>query len=296
VKFRVVHKTQYVYDESVPGTHNVTRLRPRNSELQTCLHSELNIHPKPSERRDRVDFFGNNVTWFSVDELHRKLSIEAISEVETTPQTVPKETEGPAWDGFAAAVRARPDGEFLLARQYVLDSPQAPASRELAEYARPCFPAGGSVVKGAIDLTHQIFHDFIFDSYATTVGTPVLEVLRHRRGVCQDFAHLEIACLRSLGLAARYVSGYVLTRPPPGQARLIGGDASHAWVSVFIPDFGWLDLDPTNGLAPNGEHITLAWGRDYDDLTPVRGVMIGSRHHALYYSVDVEPLDRDAGN
>ena len=144
---------------------------------------------------------------------------------------------------------------------------------------------------GAIELTHQIFHDFIFDSYATTVGTPVLEVLGHRRGVCQDFAHLEISCLRSLGLPARYVSGYVLTRPPPGQARLVGGDASHAWVSVYIPDFGWLDLDPTNGVAPNGEHITLAWGRDYDDLTPLRGVMTGSRQHALYYSVDVQPLE-----
>ena len=296
MKYRVIHKTQYAYDESVPASHNVTRLRPRNSELQTCLQSELLIHPKPSERRDRVDFFGNNVTWFSVDELHRRLSIEAISEVETIPQDIPKETEGPPWDGLHAALISRPDSEFLLARQYTLDSPQAAASPELADYAKPCFPPGTPLVKGAIALTHQIFHDFIFDSYATTVGTPVLEVLKHRRGVCQDFAHLQIACLRSLGLAARYVSGYVLTHPPPGAARLIGGDASHAWVSVFIPDFGWLDLDPTNGLAPHGEHITLAWGRDYDDLTPVRGVMTGSRKHTLYYSVDVQPLDRDTAN
>jgi transglutaminase-like putative cysteine protease len=289
VKFRVTHTTQYAYAESVPASHSVAHLRPRNTDLQTCSHSELVIHPKPAQRRDRVDFFGNNATWFTIDELHRKLSIEAVSHVETTPQRIPNDKDGPAWDDFGKTLRAQPNPESLLARQYVLESPQSPVSPELADYAKPCFPLGESVVHGAIELTHQIFHDFIFDSYATTVGTPVREVLDHRRGVCQDFAHLQIACLRSLGLAARYVSGYVLTHPPAGQARLIGGDASHAWVSVYIPSFGWLDLDPTNGLAPNGEHITLAWGRDYDDLTPLRGVMTGSRQHTLYYSVDVEP-------
>jgi transglutaminase-like putative cysteine protease len=291
VNFRVHHKTQYVYAESVPASNSIAHLRPRNTDLQKCLQAELIIHPKPVQRRDRVDFFGNNVTWFSVDELHRKLSIDAVSVVETTPQRIPDETTGPAWEELGKILRSSPDPEPLLARQYVLESPQSPVLPELADYARPCFLPGGSLVHGAIELTHQIFHDFIFDSYATTIGTPVLEVLSHRRGVCQDFAHLQIACLRSLGLAARYVSGYVLTHPPPGQARLIGGDASHAWLSVYVPGFGWLDLDPTNGLAPNGEHITLAWGRDYDDLTPLRGVLTGSRHHTLYYSVDVQPLD-----
>ena len=189
-------------------------------------------------------------------------------------------------DAAAAAKR-----EVQGARQFTFDSTYVASSPELADYARPSFAAGRSLLDCATDLTQRIFADFTFDSGATVIGTPVLDVLHHRHGVCQDFAHLEIGCLRSLGLAARYVSGYLVTKPPPGRPRLVGADTSHAWLSAYFPDYGWIDFDPTNGVIPSAEHITLAWARDYDDLSPVRGGWsVGGHRHSLAVSVDVEPV------
>jgi transglutaminase-like putative cysteine protease len=172
----------------------------------------------------------------------------------------------------------------------VFDSPHVTTGAELADFARPSFAPGRPMLECVTEFTKRIHKEFTFDKAVTTIGTPVLEVLQHKHGVCQDFAHLQIACLRSLGLAARYVSGYLVTQPPPGQPRLVGTDASHAWVSVFFPDYGWIDFDPTNGILPSAEHITLGWARDYSDLSPVRGVVVGGSRHALRVSVDVEPI------
>jgi transglutaminase-like putative cysteine protease len=291
MKFRVLHKTEYVYGESVPLGHNVVRLRPRDTALQTCLSCDLEIDPAPAVRRDRIDFFGNHETWLSVQEPHRGLKIQAQSQVETKPPPPTAELAGPAWDQVPSILNQRLDRISLEARQYTFDSPQVPLCAELAKYAEPSFPAGAPLPKCAMDLTQRIFKDFTFDNRATTIGTPILEVLKQRSGVCQDFAQLQIGCLRSLGLPARYVSGYVVTRPPPGQPKIVGADASHAWVSVFVPDYGWLDMDPTNGSFPEGEHITLAWARDYDDIIPIKGVITGGHRHWLYFSVDVEPIE-----
>ena len=196
----------------------------------------------------------------------------------------------PAWEQVAANLRDRRSPPVLDARQFTFDSTYVTAHAELADYARPSFAPGRSLLDCVTELTQRIFAEFTFDGGATTIGTPVLDVLHHRHGVCQDFAHLQIGCLRSLGLAARYVSGYLVTKPPPGRPRLVGADTSHAWVSVYFPDYGWIDFDPTNGVIPSDEHITVGWARDYDDVSPVRGVVVGGRRHSLSVSVDVEPM------
>jgi transglutaminase-like putative cysteine protease len=210
--------------------------------------------------------------------------------VEVAACVPPAEIVSPVWEEAVDALRRRREPDFLDARQFVFDSNFISLSPELAQYARASFAPGRRLLDCVTDLTRQIFADFTFDSRATTIGTPVLEILRHRRGVCQDFAHLQIGCLRSLGLAAGYVSGYLVTQPPPGRPRLVGADTSHAWVTVFFPDFGWVDFDPTNGLLPSSDHITLALARDYDDISPVRGVVVGGGRHSLSVSVDVEPV------
>ncbi len=297
IKYKVTHTTEYYYNEPVPLCHNLIRLCPRDTAHQKCIQCQLTISPIPAERRDRVDFFGNHSTWVSLQEPHKVLRIEAVSEVDVR-QTVspPADRNGPSWESVVdllawhGSAGRPPDPVLLAVREYTFDSPQLKASPELADYARPSFPPGRPLLAAVTDLTERIYKEFTFDARATTVGTPVLEVLRNRRGVCQDFAHLEIGCLRSLGLAARYVSGYVLTRPPPGQKRLVGADASHAWVSVFFPGTGWVDFDPTNNVLPSTEHVTLGWARDYDDVSPVKGVIIGGHRHSMYVGVTVEPV------
>jgi transglutaminase-like putative cysteine protease len=230
------------------------------------------------------------VTWFAIQEPHKSLKIVACSLIDVKPFEPPKEFWWPAWEEVVRTLGQQRDANVLEAQQFVSDSPYITRHPQLAEYARPSFAQGRPLLDCVTELTHRIHAEFKFDKNATTVGTPVLEVLQHRHGVCQDFAHLQIGCLRSLGLAARYVSGYLCTAPPPGCARIVGGDASHAWVSVYFPDFGWIDFDPTNGVLPSSGHITLGWARDYDDISPVRGVVVGGRRHSLQVSVDVEPV------
>jgi transglutaminase-like putative cysteine protease len=291
LKYRITHQTEYFYAERVPLCHNIIRLRPRDTAWQTCDRHAMGISPTPSERRERVDFFGNNVTWLAIQEPHESLKIDVSSDVEVTPNQPPDDIKTPAWETVPQYLHSHLDQQVLIAREYTLDSTHIATAEEFADYARPSFAPGGELLPSILDLTHRIWHEFTFDTGVTTIGTPVHEVLRHRHGVCQDFAHLEIACLRSLGLAARYVSGYVVTKPPPGGQRLIGADASHAWVAAYIPDYGWVDFDPTNGLIPNGEHITIGWGRDYDDVSPVEGIITGGHRHTLSFSVDVETLE-----
>lgn len=296
MRYRVRHVTEYYYGEPVPLCHNVLRLHPRDTWRQTCLESSISISPIPAAHRDFVDFFGNHATWISLQEPHDTLKIEAESEVLIDSTPLPSALDGPPWEQVASAIAAGGDPELVAVKEYAFDTPDASAHPDIAAYARPSFPAGRPIVEAVMDLTNRIHRDFEFDSTATTIGTPALDVLRSRRGVCQDFAHLQIGCLRSLGLAGRYVSGYVLTHPPPGHKRLVGSDSSHAWIGAFVPSIGWIDFDPTNAMIPAGEHVTLGWGREYDDVSPVKGVIVGGHRHSMYFGVDVQPVDEGPGD
>jgi transglutaminase-like putative cysteine protease len=293
--YRIVHKTAYQYKRPVSvGTH-LAYLIPRTQANQACTSHELLISPVPAEVIERSDYFGNRGAFFTIQEPHEELNIEARSVVviESNPVIWPEHS--PPWDEIARSLPGDLSPAGLDAYQFVFESPRVPPKAEFAAYASRSFPPARPLTEALLDFTARIHKDFRFDSKATNVRTSPDEVLRIRSGVCQDFAHLQIACLRSLGLSARYVSGYLRTYPPPGRPRLIGADASHAWVSVYCPGAGWLDVDPTNNLIPSQGHVTLAWGRDYGDITPVRGVILGGRDHKLEVGVDMEPLDQAPG-
>ena len=291
MKFRITHSTRYEYQESIPLSHNVVRLRPRDFSLQTCLRHALHVLPAPAVKTVGLDYFGNHVTWFSLQESHTVLRIAAESEVQVDSAARPDLSQGPSWEQVLQILPAASDAQTLAARQFSFESRHVPFSSELADFARVSFVPGAPFLQCVLDLTERIYRDFKFLPGSTKVGTPILDVLHSHQGVCQDFAHLQIGCLRSMGFAARYVSGYLATNPPPGQARLTGADVSHAWVSVYAPEFGWMDFDPTNGLMPSDAHITLAWGRDYDDVGPTKGILIGGQHHYMDVAVDVVPIE-----
>jgi transglutaminase-like putative cysteine protease len=292
VKYRITHSTTYEYADSVSLSHNIARLRPRdNGAQQICLQHDLSVLPAPSDRSDSLDYFGNHVSYFSLQESHNQLEITARSEVEVTSTVRPDFALGSSWEEVRDELPASDDPEMRAAREFSFDSRYVARSAELANYALSSFPAKQPFLECVLDLTHRIHREFEFLPGATKVGTPVADVLRMRKGVCQDFTHLQLGCLRSLGFSARYVSGYLVTSPPPGRPRLQGADVSHAWVSVFASDLGWIDFDPTNGLMPSDGHITVGWARDYDDIGPVRGVVVGGRRQHLDVSVDVAPLD-----
>ena len=289
--YRITHKTRYEYADAVPLSHNLMRARPRNHSAQTCRWHDLAVSPAPSLRGERLDYFGNHISWFSLQEPHMELTIDSKSEVEVRLELRPDPSHAPSWEQVAAAIAKSPTSEMMAARQFTFDSLYVKRSPELAAYALNSFHTGRPVLECALDLTNRIHADFEYLPGSTKVGTPSLEVLQIRHGVCQDFAHLAIGCLRSLGLPARYVSGYIVTTPPPGKPRMAGADASHAWISVFAPDFGWVDFDPTNGVMPLDSHTTVGWGRDYDDVGPIRGILIGGQRQRLDVSVDVAPVE-----
>jgi transglutaminase-like putative cysteine protease len=287
--YRIVHKTTYKYKTPVSVGNHIAYLTPRTSPHHTCRSHELLITPTPAGINQRLDYFGNSATFFTIRERHYELKIEARSEVAVDGQAVAWPERSPAWE---EVVRALPDDlspESLSAYQFVFESPRVRPNAEFARYASESFLRDRPLAEALLDLTGRIYRDFRFDSKATNVRTTPEEVLRHKRGVCQDFAHLQVACLRSLGLPARYVSGYLRTYPPPGRSRLVGADASHAWASAYCPGIGWLDVDPTNNVAPSQSHVTLSWGRDYGDVSPVRGVILGGRDHKVEVGVDMEP-------
>ncbi|HYD68105.1 transglutaminase family protein [Azospirillum sp.] len=287
MRYRVRHVTTCAYSTPVLVSHHAARLIPRETERQRCLDASLSVEPAPAARADRVDYFGNPVSFLTIQTSHRVLTVIAESHVEVAPPPAADPLATPPWEAVRAALACPADAPALEAAEFLCDSPFAAASDDLRAYARPSFAPGRPVLDAAFDLTRRIHADFQYDPAATTVSTPLAQVLAMRRGVCQDFAHLQIACLRAMGLAARYVGGYLLTRPPPGQAKLVGADASHAWVSVWIPGRGWVDLDPTNDMLVGDEHVTCAWGRDYEDVSPVKGQVVGGGEHALTVSVDV---------
>jgi transglutaminase-like putative cysteine protease len=289
--YRIVHKTRYKYFHPVSVGNHVACLTPRSFANHQCSRHEIRLTPTPATRTERLDYFGNLLTYFCIQEPHDKLLVEARSYVTIAADAPRLPANPPAWEEVARGLRDDYSTAGLEAYQYVFESPRIRKNDEFAAYARQSFTAGRPFPEALLDLTARIHREFQFDAKATDVRTPAEEVLRKRRGVCQDFAHLQIACLRSLHLAARYVSGYLRTYPAPGRARLVGADASHAWVSAYCPNWGWIDVDPTNDVVPSDGHVTLAWGRDYGDVSPLRGLILGGRDHILKVGVDMKPLD-----
>ena len=291
MRYRIEHRTQYHYSAPVSRCRNEAHLRPRDTDRQTCVEHDLVVDPAPTGWGERADFYGNPVTSFVVDGPFVVMTVTAVSTVEVT-DVDPLPAVGPVWTEALDLLTNDLSPDMLDAREFCFESPLVSTAKVVRDYAEPSFTPGAPLVDAVTDLTERIHRDFVYDPGFTTVTTPLDEVLDHRRGVCQDFAHLAVGCVRSMGLAARYVSGYLETAPPPGTERLVGADASHAWLSVFVPGWGWLDLDPTNDQAPPTHHVTVAWGRDYADVAPARGVVFGaSTGQELSVAVDVERVD-----
>lgn len=286
--YRLRHRTTFEYAHPVTFVYDVLHLKPRALPWQDVRSSKLTVLPEPAVLSERTDFFGNTATYCSVQETHSTMEVLIESEVEVRPRP-PRLSGGTPWEKVKTLLRNDGSKPGLDAFQYCFRSPLIQPLEEALRYAeRSCAP-GRSVHDVAVDLMQRIHTGFTFDATATNVATPVLEVLRNKRGVCQDFAHLMICCLRSIGLPARYNSGYIQTAPPPGQARLAGADASHAWVGVYCPQNGWLDLDPTNNKPADEQFITIGWGRDYYDISPVSGVLLGGGDHHVNAEVDMIP-------
>jgi transglutaminase-like putative cysteine protease len=287
----VLHHTSYRYEAPVAQSWQLAHLRPRDLPRQRLRAHRLDIEPRPDWLDARTDYFGNAVTAFAIHAAHDALDVIAESQVEIAPQVPDSEAAMRAWDAGPVAGEGAPRGAAMLElAQYLGPSPQVPRSRRAVRYARRSFRPGAPFAAALCDLAHRIHRDFEFDPTATTVTTPLDEVFAQRRGVCQDFAQVMIAGLRGIGIPARYVSGYIITRPPPGKPRLVGADASHAWVSAWCPGQGWMDVDPTNDRRIDQDFVTLAWGRDFFDVTPLRGVILGGGAQELEARVTVTPL------
>lgn len=297
--YRVTHKTEYLYEAPASLCYNEVRMLPRAFRhalfAQECLDSYAMVEPAWGDHHERVDFFGNRVLFYAIRQPHKAMTILVNSQVRVTPQSringkPPREELAQVtntWETVVDQLRSDRSPAMVEARQYTMPSPLVPLTAELISYVNPSFTAKRPVVEAVSDLMSRIYREFTFMPGVTTIATPISTVLAERRGVCQDFAHLMNGCLRAKGLAARYVSGYIETLPPPGQEKLQGADASHAWCSVYIPEVGWLDFDPTNHLIPVDQHVTVGWGRDFADVTPLKGVFYGDGRHELKVSVDM---------
>lgn len=297
-RYRVIHETAYDYGSPVSLSQQMLHLSPRPVAWQRIVAHGVEVVPAPSWRRAGEDAFGNPVEWLSFELPHTTLRVRAETEVEVLPHALDS-LDSPAWEAVRdrlAYAAMQVEAADLEASRYQFESPLVRVKHEFAAYAAAAFSPGAPILVATERLMRQIHEEFEFDPEATTISTPVIEVLEKRRGVCQDFAHLMIACLRSLGLPARYMSGYLLTHPPAGRPRLIGADASHAWVAVYCPGVpgGWVEFDPTNNLLPDTEHIALAAGRDFSDVSPLRGIILGGGGHEPAVAVTVLPLDEAA--
>lgn len=289
--YRIHHRTAYRYEEKVSYSHHLARLAPLETDSQSNVSSRLLVTPAPDILTSHLDCFHNITAFFSVTTPHRDLVVESHARVQIEERTPPDLDLTPPWEAVRDQIRSSLLANDLAAVEFTFASPLCPVDPALADYARRSFPPGAPVLGATIDLTHRIHRDFKFDNTATTVSTPVMEVFEKRVGVCQDFAHLQIACLRSLGLPARYVSGYLRTDPPPGKPRLIGADASHAWIALYVPQLGWTEFDATNDVLPAANHITVANGRDYHDICPIRGTVYGGGAQTLEIGVTVTPFE-----
>jgi len=292
-RYQILHDTHYRYAAPVSLAQQLAHLWPRDCARQRCLFRELDIQPQPSQRLDSLDAFGNPLTRMAFERPHEELQVKARLMVEVFAHADYDLDQSPPWE-LVREQLAYHGGELseeaLEAARYRVESPFVRLKQAFVDYAQDCFAPQQPFLQSVRALMGKIFSEFTYDGEATLIATPLLEVLESRRGVCQDFAHLMLACLRARGFAARYVSGYLLTHPPAGQLRMIGADASHAWVSVYCPVLGWVDFDPTNDLLPDVEHITLAWGRDFADVSPLRGVILGGGSHDPEVRVTVMPV------
>jgi transglutaminase-like putative cysteine protease len=289
MRYRIVHTTRYLASDKVSVGQNQAWLKPRICDWQRCLKHRLKITPEPSVVHERLDYFGNPCLFLAFNEGYQSLAVTARSVVEVRPRAWPAAETTPPWTQVAEEIIHCATPDERDAAQFRFDSPRAAANTEAREFARASFTPGRPILAALHDLTARVHRDFKYQPNSTSVNTSVSEVFKLRKGVCQDFAHLEIAALRSMGLAARYVSGYLRTQPAPGKPRLVGADATHAWLSVYCGAAGWIDVDPTNNVAAGLDHITLAWGRDYGDVPPLKGVFIGGGDHRLEVNVDVAP-------
>jgi transglutaminase-like putative cysteine protease len=292
MKYRVTHTTTFIYEARVGLCYNLARMRPRLLPHQQVNSAVLQIDPVPHDHCSDIDYFGNRTDYFSIQQPHDQLAVTAVSDILVSPPEsgLFDRTDPTPWEAVRQQLRKDRSPVGIEAFQFALDSPMVAADRLLADYARPSFPEGRPLAEAVQDLMQRIYTEFSYEPGFSSLATPLREVLEHRSGVCQDFAHLAIGCLRAQGLAARYVSGYIETDPPPGKEKLVGADASHAWFAVFQPGYGWLDFDPTNNQRPGERHITVAWGRDYADVTPLKGVAYGSGEHELEVAVDVQRI------
>jgi transglutaminase-like putative cysteine protease len=292
MRYQIAHTTEYQYHQTVSLCHNIAMLIPRNTDLQECRKTVVKINPQPDVMSEYQDFFGNKVLYFAVQQEHSSLKVTVLSQVEKfKPRNLKMELyNNIPWENINNMLNEPGLGNFE-ARQFIPFTAMTNSTKEIHEYAMQSFTPGRSVFEATTDLVQRIYSDFEFKPGFTTLATPLTEVMEQRKGVCQDFAHLGIACMRSIGLPARYVSGYIETIAPEGKEKLAGVDASHAWFSVFIPQSGWIDFDPTNNLITSDQHITIGWGRDYADLAPLKGVILSTGTHQLDVSVDVKRLD-----
>lgn len=289
--YSIRHSTRYLYLDTVSQCYSLAHLLPRNTTHQRCKRAFIGVDPLPAIGTDRTDYFGNHSYHFTVQAPHTTLEVTAESEVELLQYALPALDSGSTCAQAHAPMPESDDLENLQAREFVLDSPLVHAHQALADYARQSFSDERPFLACVRDLSERIYRDFTYDPHSTHVATPLQTVLQQQRGVCQDFAHLAIGCLRSLGYPARYVSGYLETEPPPGETKLEGSDASHAWFAAYSPGAGWVDFDPTNNTLAMDRHITTAWGRDYSDVTPLKGSVLGGGDgHQLEVSVDVRRL------
>ncbi|MDR2690482.1 MAG: transglutaminase family protein [Azoarcus sp.] len=293
VRYLIRHDTRYRYDQPVGESRQIVRLTPRALPRQRCLSHALEIRPQPRRSENFIDGFGNHACSLHFEHEHDELFVRAESLIELSPPPPRELAASPAWEEASEQLAYRAgrtfDSELLEACGFLFESRHVRVKREFADYAYADFLPGAPLLLGAERLMRRIHDEFTYDTTATDISTPVTEVFDKRRGVCQDFAHLMLSCLRSLGLAARYVSGYILTHPPQGKTRLIGADATHAWISVFCPGMGWVDFDPTNAQIPSLEHVTLGWGRDFSDVSPLRGVILGGGGHEPEIAVTMVP-------
>lgn len=300
MRYRIHHETVYEYASDVLHAHHLLHLVPRPAPFQQCLEHTISVTPATFRRRDQIDAFGNALTRIEFEQPHRRLEVATRMEVEVHPRPKTFAAHSVRWDALRAQLSYQggwPTRENLEACRFRHESPYVRVKHELTDYAGECFPPGAPLLECTEALMVKLFRDIKYAKGATTVATPLLEVLRQRRGVCQDFAHLMIGCLRSRGLAARYVSGYLRAGPINDTASKsarssVGAGASHAWVAVYVPPFGWLEIDPTNNVWVGTDHVAVAWGRDFGDVSPLHGVILGGSSHELKVSVSVEPLTR----
>jgi transglutaminase-like putative cysteine protease len=292
MRFRVRHITHYKYSGRVSHCYNVANVVPRDTDRQRCLTNRITVSPTPSVTHKRTDYFGNKAFHFEIQKPHTELIITADSEIQIDDRDRELDLDlGISYRRALESLAASGSRATLESREFLLNSPMIESSAALAEYARPSFRPDSSLKACVNDLTRRIFSDFVYDPGFTTIATPLADVLAHKRGVCQDFAHLQVGCLRAMGIPAKYVSGYIETLPKPGEKKLVGADATHAWVAYFCPEEGWVEFDPTNNTLARSQHIVTALGRDYLDVTPVKGVIFGGGvAPVLAVSVDVSRI------